>query len=56
MEKTESYWKAVLQDRAAENRELRCDAARAVELIERGDVEQAKSLLRRMSRQEMSTP
>ncbi|MEV5283390.1 hypothetical protein ACFYMW_35675 [Streptomyces sp. NPDC006692] len=40
----------ILRDRMNENRELRRDAARALELIERGDIEQAKSLLRRISR------
>ncbi|MFD7109212.1 hypothetical protein ACFWAF_03345 [Streptomyces microflavus] len=50
MSSTNIYRDAVLQDRANENRELRCEAARALELIERGDVEQAKSLLRRISR------
>ncbi|MGX1632692.1 hypothetical protein ACWGUL_01340 [Streptomyces albidoflavus] len=49
-EETKSYRKAILKDRADENRELRRDAARAVELIERGDIEQAKSLLRSVSR------
>ncbi|MDG9687840.1 hypothetical protein QC334_34795 [Streptomyces sp. DH18] len=45
-----TYRDAALQDRADENRQLRREAARALDLIERGDVEQAKSLLRRISR------
>lgn len=50
MSSTNTYRDAILQDRANENRQLRREAARALELIERGDVEQAKSLLRRISR------
>ncbi|MGC4925496.1 hypothetical protein [Streptomyces sp. DT117] len=50
MDSTNTYRDAILQDRATENRQLRHDAARALELIERGDMEQAKSLLRRISR------
>lgn len=37
---------AELRDRAAENRELREEAARAERFIEAGDVEAAKTLLR----------
>ncbi|MFI5905867.1 hypothetical protein [Streptomyces cyaneofuscatus] len=50
MSTTNTYGDAILQDRATENRQLRRAAARALELIERGDVEQAKSLLRCISR------
>lgn len=38
-----------LSDRAAENRELRREIGRALRMIERGDVESAKTLLRRLS-------
>lgn len=41
---------AALQDRAAENRQLRQDIGRDVELIDRGDIDQARSLLRRLAR------
>ncbi len=40
---------AELRDRAAENRELRREAARAVRFIECGDIESATTLLRRLS-------
>ncbi|MFF9309923.1 hypothetical protein ACF1BS_03340 [Streptomyces sp. NPDC014748] len=40
---------AALQDRAAENRQLRQDISRAAELIDRGDTDQARSLLRRLA-------
>ncbi|WP_228994325.1 hypothetical protein [Streptomyces sp. DH8] len=47
-EATEST-RAALSDRAAENRELRREAARAADLIERGETAQAVSLLRRLA-------
>ncbi|MFF8618289.1 hypothetical protein [Streptomyces sp. NPDC015350] len=49
MNSANTYRDGILQDRADENRQLRREAARALELIERGDVEQAKTLLRRIS-------
>ncbi|MGC5534239.1 hypothetical protein [Streptomyces sp. SR-10] len=42
--------RAALSDRAAENRELRREAARAADLIERGETAQAVSLLRYLAR------
>ncbi|WP_329142894.1 hypothetical protein OIU91_04400 [Streptomyces sp. NBC_01456] len=41
---------AALQDQADKNRQLRQDISRAVNLIDRGDIDQARSLLRRLSR------
>ncbi|MFF7098533.1 hypothetical protein ACFY9A_40175 [Streptomyces rubradiris] len=42
--------RAALTDRAAENRQLRRDMKRAVDLIDRGDTAQARSLLLLLSR------
>jgi hypothetical protein len=47
---TNSHTKAALADRAAENRELRREAARAARLIESGRAGEALSLLRHISR------
>lgn len=43
------YLRAALTDRAAENRQLRRDMRRAVDLVDRGDTAQARSLLLRLS-------
>ncbi|MFI7890893.1 hypothetical protein ACIFUY_06470 [Streptomyces sp. CACIS-1.16CA] len=47
---TTASTRAALSDRAAENRELRRDAGRAADLIEKGETAQALSLLRRLAR------
>ncbi|MCQ1575399.1 hypothetical protein [Streptomyces parvus] len=41
--------RAALSDRAAENRQLRREAARAANLIEKGETAQAVSLLRSLA-------
>lgn len=46
---TAATLRAELSDRAAENRELRREAARAADLIEKGETAQAVSLLRRLA-------
>lgn len=42
--------RAALSDRATENRQLRREAARAADLIEKGETAQAVSLLRSLAR------